>query len=89
MNELSRFSIELPQDLAELVRARIASGAYADESAVIRESLELLEDRERKLDDGERAELARGYDMWQADPSAVHSIDEVRARLRDERQPSL
>ena len=83
MNDLSRLNIELPQDLADSVRARVASGAYADESAVIREGLELLEDRERVVDDELRIELGAGYDAWKADPSQVYSVEEVRERLRD------
>jgi putative addiction module CopG family antidote len=85
MNDLSRLNIELPQDLADSVRARVASGAYADESAVIREGLELLEDRERVGDDELRIELVAGYDAWKADPSQVYSVEEVRERLRDRR----
>ena len=86
MNELWRLSIELPHDLAERVRERVASGAYANESAVIREGLELLEDRERVVDDRLRTELASGHDAWKADPSAVHGIESVREHLRDRRR---
>ena len=85
MNEFSRLSIELPQDLADAVRAKVASGAYADESAMIREGLELLEDREQVLEDWQRSELAAGYDAWKADPSAVFTLEEVRERRSKQR----
>lgn len=81
MDDVSRLSIELPQELADSVRARVASGAYDSESAVIRESLEMLEDRERQVEEWQRTQLAAGYDAWKADPSAVHDIDEVRQQL--------
>jgi putative addiction module CopG family antidote len=86
MGDLSRLSIDLPEALADAVRAKVASGAYADESAVVRESLELLEDRERVLDDSLREELASRYDAWQADPSAVSPIEDVQRRLRGHRR---
>ena len=86
MGDLSRMSIELPEALAAAVRARVASGAYDDESAVVREGLELLEDRELVMDEALRGELAVGYDAWQADPSAVSHVDHVQRRLQDRRQ---
>jgi antitoxin ParD1/3/4 len=86
MDEPARLSIELPQDLADAVRARVASGDYSSESEMIQEGLELLADRERTMDAALRAELAAGYDEWKADPSAVHTADDIREHLRKRRR---
>lgn len=44
--------ISLPPKLAGLVRARLASGAYADESDVVREALRALQREEQSHDRG-------------------------------------
>ncbi|WP_158808323.1 type II toxin-antitoxin system ParD family antitoxin [Beijerinckia sp. L45] len=51
-------SIELPSDLVQLVRSHVESGAYASDSAVIRDALHLLQQRDQER--AERLALVRG-----------------------------
>lgn len=85
MMDSRRLSIELPEDLAEVVDALVASGGYADASEVIREALELLAGQDAPLEEWVARELAAGYDAWKANPTDVIPIEEVNARLDQER----
>jgi antitoxin ParD1/3/4 len=49
--------VTLPAEMAELVHRKVASGEYVDESAVIADSLELLEDREAGIERWLREEI--------------------------------
>lgn len=80
-----RLSIELPEELAGIVDARVASGRNASESEVIREALELLAEQDWPLEDWEERELAAAYDEWKANPTGAIPIEEVSARLEEER----
>lgn len=80
-----RLSIELPEELAEVVDARIASGRNASESEVIEEALELLAEQDAPLEDWEEKELAAAYDEWKANPTGGIPVEEVSARLEEER----
>ncbi|MGZ8284508.1 MAG: ribbon-helix-helix domain-containing protein [Allosphingosinicella sp.] len=79
-------SIELPEEMAELVDARIASGRNASESEVIQEALELLVEQDAPLEDWEERELAAAYDEWKANPTGGFTIDEVRQHLDERRR---
>lgn len=81
--------VTLPPEMVELVQRKVASGEYADESAVIAESLELLEDREEGLERWLREEIVPVCLAMEADPSSGMSSSEVLASLeaaRRERQ---
>ena len=47
MRKTHSLSITLPHDMAKAVKDKVASGAYATESEVIREGLRALSERER------------------------------------------
>ena len=74
-------SVTLPHEMADLVRAKVASGEYASESEVIREGLRALGARDRAVDAWLRNQVAPAYDRLLADPATALSADEVRARL--------
>ena len=83
--------VTLPPELVDLVQRKVASGEYADESAVIAESLELLEDREEGLERWLREEIVPVCHALEADPSSGISSSELLASLeaaRRERQKS-
>jgi putative addiction module CopG family antidote len=80
-----RLSIELPEEVAETIDARIASGRNASESDVVREALELLAAQDGPLEDWMAEELIAGYDAWRADPACGIPLEEVSARLDEER----
>lgn len=81
MRTTQQFSVTLTNEMAALVRARVASGEYASESEVIREGLRALGARERALEDWLRQQAAPAYDAYRADPSRGLSLEDVRASL--------
>jgi putative addiction module CopG family antidote len=56
-------SITLPVEMADSVRAKVASGAYASESEVIREGLRALEARDEAVERWLRTEVVASYDI--------------------------
>jgi putative addiction module CopG family antidote len=81
MRTTQQFSITLPHELAEMVRAKVESGEYASESEVLRDGLRSLERHDRALEAWLRDEVAAAYDAMKADPSRARSAAQVRASL--------
>lgn len=86
MEATKRLDIELPEELAEAVSAQVASGRFANASEVIQEGLRLLDEADAPLEPWVREELAAGYDAWKANPTDGVPIEEVSARLEEERE---
>lgn len=82
-NKVKKRSISLTPDLDEAIQRRVASGAYASQSEVIRAALRALahdeEERKRKLAAVDAA-IERG--IADADAGRVHPAEEVFADLR-------
>jgi len=81
--------VNIPVTMAELVHRKVASGEFADESAVISESLDLLQDREEGIERWLREEVVPACLEMEADPSSGMSSSELLASLetaRGERQ---
>jgi putative addiction module CopG family antidote len=76
-----QFSITLPHEMAEMVRARVESGEYATESEVFRDGLRALEMHNRALETWLREDVAAAYDAMKTDPSRAASADQMRASL--------
>jgi antitoxin ParD1/3/4 len=68
MRTTQQFSVTLPNEMADLVRAKVASGEYASESEVIREGLGALSARERALDDWLRQRALPACDAHRKSP---------------------
>ncbi len=81
MADSHHLSVTLPDDLADQIRAKVASGRFASESDVVIEALRTLEDREQTLEQWLRTEVVQAYDAMAADPARGLSLDEVRASL--------
>ena len=81
MRSTQQFSITLPNEMADAVRAKVAGGQYATESEVIRDGLRALLARDQAVEDWLRNDVAAAYDALKADPSKAVSIGRVRARL--------
>ena len=81
MRSTQQFSVTLPNEMAALVRAKVASGEYASESEVIRDGLRALNARERALDDWLKQQALPAYDAYRADPSRGIPLEEVRASV--------
>ena len=84
MRTTQQLSITLPTDMAEAIKAKVASGEYATESEVIRDGLRVLMARDRAVEHWLRNQVAPAYDALKADPSRAVSVKQVRARLAAE-----
>lgn len=81
MADRHQLIVTLPDDLADGVRAKVASGQYATESDVVIEALRTLQDREQTVEQWLRTEVVQAYDELEADPASGVSLDEVRESL--------
>jgi len=81
MRSTQQFSITLPNELADLVRAKVAAGEYATESEVLRDGLRALIARDRAVENWLRKDVAGAFDALKADPSRALGIDKGRAKL--------
>lgn len=81
MRTTQQFSITLSSELADLVRAKVASGEYASDSEVIRDGLRTLAARDRAVESWLLNTVAPAYDALTADPSRALTAGQVRARL--------
>ncbi len=77
MRTTRQLSITLPNEMADMVRAKVDSGAYASESEVIREGLRSLEARDEAIDRWLRAEVVPALEEYLEDPSQGIPIDQV------------
>ena len=83
MRTTQQFSITLPNELANLVKAKVAGGEYATDSEVIRDGLRAMMARDRAVANWLVQEVGPAYDALKADPSRAVTIDQVRLRLDD------
>jgi len=72
----SSVEITIPGDMAERIRAKVASGAYASESEVI-EGLLALEAQEADIERWLKETVAPTYDRIKSGEEALILIDEV------------
>jgi antitoxin ParD1/3/4 len=89
MRSTQQLSITLPTEMADLVRAKVATGEYATESEVIRDGLRVLLARDRAVEDWLRKKVAPAYDAMKADPSRAVSVEHVRAALSREHRKAV
>jgi Arc/MetJ-type ribon-helix-helix transcriptional regulator len=68
--------------MAEALKERVSSGAYASESEVVRDGLRGLFARDEAIEHWLRTEVAAAYDELRADPSRAINSDEMRAHFR-------
>jgi len=86
MRSTQQFSITLPNEMADVVKAKVAAGEYATESEVIRDGLRVLLARDRAVESWLKDQVGPAYDALKADPSRAVSVDQVRARLAAEQR---
>jgi putative addiction module CopG family antidote len=84
MRTTQQMSITLSNELADTVRAKVASGEYASESEVIRDGLRALLARDRAVERWLRDEVGPAYDALKADPSRAVTAEQLKARLAEE-----
>jgi len=75
-------TITLPEEMARAVKARVASGAYASDSEVIREGLRALIAQEHAVERWLATEGVARFDTYVVSPDLSLSADEATTRLR-------
>ena len=83
MRTTKQLSITIPNSMADALQARVASGAYASESEVIRDGLRALFAQEEAIERWLRTEVIAAYDELTTDPSQAISSAAMRARLAE------
>lgn len=83
MRSTKPLTITLPAEMAQAVKARVASGAYASDSEVIREGLRALSAQEQAVERWLANEGVARLDAYVARPEDTLSADETHALLRD------
>ena len=81
MRTTRQFSITLPNEMADAVKAKVKSGEYATESEVIREGLRALLARDRAVESWLRKEVAAAYDEARTAPESLVGSADLRGRL--------
>jgi len=81
MRSTRQFSITLPNEMADAVKAKVANGEYATESEVIREGLRALFARDQAIEQWLQTEVASAYDRLKTDPSRALTPRQLRASL--------
>jgi putative addiction module CopG family antidote len=81
MRSTQQLNITLPNEMAELIRAKVAAGEYASESEVIRDGVCVLLAQDRALEHWLRTEVVAAYRESINDPSSLIGSEQVRARL--------
>lgn len=84
MRTTQQMSITLPNDMAEVVKAKVQGGEYASESEVIRDGLRTLMARDRAVESWLHSQVGPAYDALKADPARAVTADQVRARIAAE-----
>jgi putative addiction module CopG family antidote len=84
MRTTKQLSITLPTEMADVIKAKVATGEYATESEVIRDGLRALMARDRAVEHWLLGQVVPAYDALKADPSRAVSVEQVRARLAAE-----
>jgi putative addiction module CopG family antidote len=84
MRTTQQMSITLPNNMADVVRAKVEAGEYASESEVIRDGLRTLLARDRAVESWLRNQVGPAYDALKGDPLRAVTAEQVRTRLAAE-----
>ena len=84
MRTTQQFSITLPNEMADVVKSKVAAGEYATESEVIRDGLRALIARDDAIENWLHDQVGAAYDALKADPTRIVTVDQVRGRLAAE-----
>lgn len=81
MRTTQQLSITLPNEMADVVKAKVRTGEYASESEVIRDGLRVLLARDRAVENWLVNQVGPAYDAMQAEPSLAVTANQIRERL--------
>lgn len=84
MSTIEKRTISLPAEHATFIDAKVASGAYASASEVVRAGLRALQERDEAVERWLREEVVPAYDAMKADlkrgVSGKKVFDDIRGR---------
>lgn len=86
MRSTQQFSITLPNEMADLVKAKVAAGEYATESEVIRDGLRALLARDRVMEAWLREQVVPAAEALKAEPARALSVTQARQQLAEKRR---
>lgn len=86
MRSTQQFSVTLPNEMANMVKNKVASGEYASESEVIRDGLRALQSRESAIEAWLQNEVAEAYDKLKANPERAIGAEQLRRHLEEKRK---
>lgn len=86
MRSTRQLSITLPNEMADLVKAKVAAGEYATESEVIRDGLRTLLARDRAIEAWLREQVVPAAQALKANPGRALSVEQARAQLAEKRR---
>lgn len=81
MCSTQQFSITLPNEMANAVKAKVAVGEYATESEVICEGLRALFARDQAMEQWLQREVASAYDELKVAPTRALTPERLRASV--------
>lgn len=82
MSNPKALSITLPQDLADMVEAKVKSGEFANDSAVVAEGLRIIADHDRVFEKWLVDEALPTLKAHDADPGRAISVEDMRHRMQ-------
>jgi len=82
MSTIEKRTFSLPAEHTAFIDEKVASGAYASASEVVRAGLRALQERDAAVERWLREEVAPTYDAVKADPARVRPAKEVFQRMK-------
>ncbi len=82
MSQIEKRTISLPAEHAAFIEAKVASGAFASASEVVRAGLRALQERDEAVERWLRGEVAPAYDRMKADKKRGIPAKEAFAKVR-------
>jgi antitoxin ParD1/3/4 len=82
MSSVEKRTFSLPAEHAAFIDDKIASGAYASGSEVVRAGLRALQERDAAVEKWLRDEVVAAYDAHDKEPARAIPAKEAFARLR-------
>ena len=82
MSNIQKRTFSLPTEHAAYIDAKVASGAYATASEVVRAGLRALQERDAAVERWLREGVGPTYDATKADPSRRLPAEKVFAEIR-------
>ncbi len=82
MTKIERRTISLPTEHSVFIDEKVASGAFASASEVVRAGLRALQERDAAVERWLKEDVAPAFDALQADPNRAIPMEDVMAGIR-------